>query len=70
MNKIIRGILLIAVLCIGIFVGFTLLQDGGITGADVVCTFNDEICECNEEQCVCGEYIIEASKCYDDFAVK
>jgi len=66
MHKIIRGIMLIAVLLIGIFVGYNLLKEGEMTGASTTCFFNNEPCTCNEIECVCGEYVIEARMCYDN----
>ena len=67
MHKVIRGIMLIAVFCIGIFVGYTLLNEGEITGASTACFFNNEPCICNYKECVCGQYEIEAKECYDNF---
>lgn len=66
MRKIIRGMLLIAILFIGIFVGFTATKKNEVTSAEVVCTFNDEKCVCDTEKCVCGEYEISSSECFDD----
>lgn len=66
MNKTIQAIILLSVLFIGIFVGFTLMQDAHTTGASVVCTFNEKECECVEDKCFCGEFVIEKNLCLGD----
>ena len=58
--------MLVAVFCIGIFVGYNLLNEGEITGATTACFFNNEPCNCNYSECICGHYVIEAKVCYDN----